>query len=147
MTKIKCRLMLVISGLLANSSFYMNEPLKGTDCLQKSFDGIFILPDKVSFMSWALLCLQRYRGNHYISEAPPTGREWMCIFNNPVCSFCSDQCEIHPHKPVLNIIIYTWLISFLKNGLKVQLWGLSFYNLFSFLLKLFCYFVVYNMKE
>ncbi len=26
---------------------YINEPLKGTDCLQKSFDGIFILPDKV----------------------------------------------------------------------------------------------------
>ncbi len=33
--------------LLPNSSFYMNEPLKETDCLQKSFDGIFILPDKL----------------------------------------------------------------------------------------------------
>ncbi len=33
--------------ILANSSFYMNEPSKGTDCLQKSFDGIFILSDKV----------------------------------------------------------------------------------------------------
>ncbi len=37
--------------ILANSSFYMNEPLKGTDCLQKMFHGISILPDKVSFMS------------------------------------------------------------------------------------------------
>ncbi len=26
---------------------YMNGPLKGTNCIQKSFDGIFILPDKV----------------------------------------------------------------------------------------------------
>ncbi len=33
--------------ILANSSFYMNEPLKGTNCLQKSLNGIFILPDKV----------------------------------------------------------------------------------------------------
>ncbi len=32
---------------LTNSSFYMNEPLKGTDCLQKSIDGIFMLPDQV----------------------------------------------------------------------------------------------------
>ncbi len=31
--------------------FYMKEPMKGTDCLQKSFDGVFILPDRVSFMS------------------------------------------------------------------------------------------------
>ncbi len=33
--------------ILFNSIFYMNEPLKGTDCIQKSFDGIFILSDKV----------------------------------------------------------------------------------------------------
>ncbi len=33
--------------ILTNSSFYMNEPLKGTDCLQKSLDGVSILPDKV----------------------------------------------------------------------------------------------------
>ncbi len=33
--------------ILTNSSFYMNEPLKGTNCLQKSLDGIFMLPDKV----------------------------------------------------------------------------------------------------
>ncbi len=32
---------------------YMNVSLKGTDCLQNSFDGIFILPDKVEFMSGA----------------------------------------------------------------------------------------------
>ncbi len=44
--------------ILANSSLYMNEPLKGTDCLQKSFDDILILPEKVSFMSRAPLCLQ-----------------------------------------------------------------------------------------
>ncbi len=33
--------------ILTNSNLYMNEPLKGTDCLQKSFDAIFMLPDKV----------------------------------------------------------------------------------------------------
>ncbi len=27
----------------------MNQPLKGNDCLQKRFDGIFILPDKVLY--------------------------------------------------------------------------------------------------
>ncbi len=34
--------------ILPNSSFCMNEPLKGTDCIQKRFDGILILPDKLS---------------------------------------------------------------------------------------------------
>ncbi len=33
--------------------FYMSVSLKGTDCLQNSFDGIFILSDKVAFMSGA----------------------------------------------------------------------------------------------
>ncbi len=33
--------------ILTDSSFYKNAPLKGTNCLQKNFDGIFILPDKV----------------------------------------------------------------------------------------------------
>ncbi len=70
MTQIKCRLTLVTYKwtflvnigyiflntflIFANSSFYMKEPLKGivfSDCLQKNFDGILILPDKVSFMS------------------------------------------------------------------------------------------------
>ncbi len=32
---------------------YMNVSLKGTDCLQNSFDGIFILSDKVAFLSGA----------------------------------------------------------------------------------------------
>ncbi len=32
---------------------YMNVSLKGTNCLQNSFDGIFILSDKVAFMSGA----------------------------------------------------------------------------------------------
>ncbi len=48
--------------ILTSSSFYLNEPLKGTDCLQKSFNGIFMLPDKVLFMSRALLCLQPLPG-------------------------------------------------------------------------------------
>ncbi len=30
--------------------FYMNVSVKGTDCLQNSFDGTFILSDKVEFM-------------------------------------------------------------------------------------------------
>ncbi len=33
--------------------FYMSVSLKGTDCLQNSFDGIFIWSDKVGFMSGA----------------------------------------------------------------------------------------------
>ncbi len=32
---------------------YMNVSLKGTDRLQNSFDGVFILSDKVAFMSRA----------------------------------------------------------------------------------------------
>ncbi len=32
---------------------YMNVSLKGTDCLQNCFDDIFILSDKVAFMSGA----------------------------------------------------------------------------------------------
>ncbi len=49
--------------ILTNSSFYMNESLKGTNCIQKSFDGISILPDKVYL--WAELCFvySRYQGN------------------------------------------------------------------------------------
>ncbi len=68
MTKIKCWLTLVTHQwtflvnlgyihtflILTNSSFYTNEPLKETDCIQKSFDCIFILPDKVSFMVYSL---------------------------------------------------------------------------------------------
>ncbi len=70
--------------------------------------------------SAALFVYSRFRGNWYISDvpkAPPTGREWMCIFNNPVCS-----AKIHPHKLILNnIIIYTSDSSLiLKIGLKVQ---------------------------
>ncbi len=33
---------------------YMSVSLKGTDCLQNSFDGIFILSDKVVFMIGAV---------------------------------------------------------------------------------------------
>ncbi len=40
-----------------------------------------------------------YWGNCYISavlKVPPSGRELICIFNQPVCCFCSDQCENQP---------------------------------------------------
>ncbi len=37
----------------ASRVIYMSVSLKGTDCLQNSFDGIFILSDKVVFMSGA----------------------------------------------------------------------------------------------
>ncbi len=40
--------------------FYMNVSLKGTNCLQKCFDGIFILSD--CSMSAALLCVQPLPG-------------------------------------------------------------------------------------
>ncbi len=33
----------------------MNEPLKGTDCLQKSLDGNLILPDKALFTAVTVL--------------------------------------------------------------------------------------------
>ncbi len=35
----------------ASRVIYMSVSLKGTDCLQNSFDGTFILSDKVEFMS------------------------------------------------------------------------------------------------
>ncbi len=40
----------------------MNLSLKGTDCPQKSFDGIFILSDKAAFIRGALLCVQPLPG-------------------------------------------------------------------------------------
>ncbi len=36
----------------------VNGSLKGTDSLEKRFDGIFILSDKVAFVSAVLLCVQ-----------------------------------------------------------------------------------------
>ncbi len=70
--------------ILANSSFYMNEPLKGTDCIQKSFNGIFMLPDKLSFMSWALLCLQPLPGEPLYFWRSKLLAENECIFKNTV---------------------------------------------------------------
>ncbi len=46
----------------------MNEPLKRMNCLQKSFDGIFILPDY--FLDERCFVYSRYRGNRYISDVP-----------------------------------------------------------------------------
>ncbi len=67
----------------------MNVSLKGTDCLQKRFDDIFILSDKVAFMSGAAL-FTAVTGETACStalKAPPAGRESVCIFNNkPVSS-------------------------------------------------------------
>ncbi len=39
-----------------------------------------------------------YRGNYIsaIPKAPPAGREWIYIFNRPVCYFGSDQKENRP---------------------------------------------------
>ncbi len=39
------------------------------------------MPDKSAFVSGALLCVQRYRGNLYFSHSKrsPAGREWICI--------------------------------------------------------------------
>ncbi len=115
--------------ILANSNFYMIKSLKGTDCIQKSFDCILILPDK-KYLSWALLCLQslpRKPLNFWCSKSTSYWQRMNVHFNNPFWSFCSEQCEkIHQHKPGLNnIIIYTSDSSlFLKNGLTVQLRGL-----------------------
>ncbi len=59
----------------------------------------------IKYNLWAERCFVYKRCLHvtgetcYISDVPkvpPTGREWMCIFNNPVCSFGSDQCENPP---------------------------------------------------
>ncbi len=93
---------------------------------------------------WAELCFvySRYQGNLYISDvpkAPPTGREWMCISIIRFAVFVQTSAKILPHKPVLNnILIYTSNSSlFFKNCLKVQLWGLSFYNLYNSKLYIF----------
>ncbi len=67
--------------------FYMNVSLRGTDCLQKSFDDIFILSDKVAFMRGAALFTDRETASSTALKAPPAGRESVCIFNNkPVSS-------------------------------------------------------------
>lgn len=73
----------------------MYESLKEIDCLQKSFHVIFILSDKVVFM------------RVYISEVTkvlPVGRDFFFFFNNPICVFCSDQCENPLTYPHFNLI-------------------------------------------
>ena len=46
--------------------FYMNVSLKGTDCFQKSFDGILILSDKEAFVGGAALINSRYWRNRWV---------------------------------------------------------------------------------
>ncbi len=53
----------------------------------------------IKYHLWPERCFvySRYRENCYISDiskAPPTGREWMCIFNNAV--FVQTNAKIHP---------------------------------------------------
>ncbi len=68
--------------------FYITVFLMETNCFQKILDVIFILhvmSDKAAFVSGALFCVQRYRGN-LISPAPtapPAGREFICIYMPP----------------------------------------------------------------
>ncbi len=50
----------------------MNVSLKGTECLQKSFDGIFILSDKAAFMRETVLCVQPLPGK--LMFLPPQKR-------------------------------------------------------------------------
>ncbi len=50
----------------------------------KRFDGIFILSDKVAFMSRA--AFTAIAGETTALKAPPAGRESVCIFNKPVSS-------------------------------------------------------------
>ncbi len=87
MTKIKCRLMLVTHQwtflvnigyihtflILTNSSFFKNEPLKGTECLQKSFDGIFILPDKASKIYAKVFASRMEKVIHSLIKEDQTG--------------------------------------------------------------------------
>ncbi len=46
-----------------------------------------VIPDKAAFVSAVLLCVQRYRGNHYFTtpKAAPSGKEWICIFIQTYC--------------------------------------------------------------
>ncbi len=54
----------------------MNASLKGTDCLQNSFDGILILSDEVAFMSGAaLITAVTETASSTAPKAPPTGRQ------------------------------------------------------------------------
>ncbi len=58
-----------------------------------------MLPDKVSFMSRALLCLHplpRKPLYFWRSKSTPCWQRMNMRFNNPVCSICSDQCENTP---------------------------------------------------
>ncbi len=75
--------------ILANSGFYINEHLKWTDCLQKCFDGIFILPDKVSFeLSTALFsAVTRATAIFMTFQKYLLLAENAILFNDPVCSF------------------------------------------------------------
>ena len=61
--------------------FYMNVSLKGTDCFQKSFDGIFILSDKEAFISAAplIIAVTGETAGSTTLTAPPAGRQSVCI--------------------------------------------------------------------
>ncbi len=89
----------------------MNAFLKGSDCLQKTFDGIFILSDKVAFMSRELLFVySHYRGNRYISEKERGGMGsgvWpsMATHTQNLCSaFNPSKCT----HTVVNIHMEQW---------------------------------------
>ncbi len=90
----------------------MNDPLKGTNCLQKSLDGISILPDKVSVYELSAALFTAVTGETAIFlmfQKRLLLAENECAFSIiQSVVFVQINTKIHPHKPVLNnIIIYT----------------------------------------
>ncbi len=71
---------------------YVNVTQKGCSDSEKFREGLFE-SDEAAFMSTLFFVYNHYWGNHCVSavpKVPPTGRERICIFNEPICCFCSD---------------------------------------------------------
>ncbi len=101
----------------------MNVSLMGINCLQNSFDGIFISSDKVEFKSGAaqFTAVTVETARSTVLSAPPTDRESDCIFNNNKLSpaTCSSCCSIFLFvfcSNSLGVSIYFFLLLFGGGG-------------------------------
>ncbi len=82
----------------------MNEPLKGTNCLQKSFDGIFILPDLSIIYELSAALFTAVIGETAIFL---TFQKHLLLAENECALsiiqsavFVQTNAKIHPHKSV-----------------------------------------------
>ncbi len=98
--------------------------LKGTDCLQKSFDSILIVSDKAAFMSAAALftVITVETAVSAALTAPPAGRESDCIFNH------------EPSPATLQRLLLTLLTVFCSNSAHLfqSIRITRFFNVFIF---------------